>query len=132
MGNGFVTRASEILRKAFPRTTSEQPKDRLPMLDQPPRAVQVVAVLDGRVDADGVVDGGDEIVGMYGIKARIGAVAVGCAVGLAGTDAAAGDQASVAFGPVVAAAGADVVRRRGADLRRAAELADGEHERRIQ
>src|SRR5207237_8916698 len=105
---------SQFLRGAAAQPQAlglEQPENCLAMFDEPARALQVVAVFERRVDADGVIDRRDEIVGMHRIEARIGAVAVGGAVDLAGPHAAAGDQAGVTFGPVIAAAGADVVRR---------------------
>src|SRR5262245_53714424 len=62
----------------------------------------------------------------------IRAVAVGLAKHLAWAHSAAGDEARVARRPMIAAARADVVRRRRTDSRRAAELADHQHKRRVE
>src|SRR5258707_14089587 len=73
--------------------------------------------------------GRNEIVGMNRICLRVGAEPIGFAVCLAGPNSAAGDQARVTVGPVVAAAGTDIVGCRCADLRRAPEFADRDDKR---
>ena len=84
----------------------------------------------GRVDAEGVVDRGEQLAGVDGIGERGRAGLVGLAVDVAAADARAGDDGRVAVRPVVAAVGAVAVAG-GADalLRAAAELADGDDQR---
>ena len=69
---------------------------------------------------------------MYRQALGVGAVAVACTVNLAARDTTTGQETGVARRPMVAAAGTDVVRGRGADAWRSAELADGYHQRGIQ
>src|SRR5437660_1771321 len=69
---------------------------------------------------------------MYGMLLRIRAVAVRRSVDLPAAHAAARQQGGVTGGPVVASAGTDIVRRRGADLRRTPELAHRDHERLVE
>src|SRR5262249_1451788 len=63
------------------------------------------------------------------VRLRVRAKAVRFAVDLSGSDAAAGDEATVAGRPVIAAAGTDVVGRRRAEPGGAAEFADGQDQR---
>ena len=82
------------------------------------------------VDAEGVIDGGQQFSGVDG-------VGVGCATGFVGLaeyvtalDARAGDDTGVAVGPVIAAVGVVVVAAGGeALLWAAAKFADAQHER---
>jgi hypothetical protein len=60
---------------------SEQPDDRLAVLDQTARAVHSVPVLGLEVDPGGVVEGGDDVVAVDGRRLRVGPVAVRLAVG---------------------------------------------------
>ena len=87
----------------------------------------------GRVDAEGVVDRGQQLAGVDGVVERGGAGLVRLAVDVAAADAGAGDDGRVAVRPVVAAVGAVAVAR-GADalLRAAAELADGDDQRLVE
>jgi hypothetical protein len=85
-----------------------------------------VVVDDGSgIDAERVVDGGEQFGRMHGVFGGGGAGLVGFAVDVAALDARAADDAGVAVGPVVAAVGAVAVAG-GADafLGAAAELAD--------
>src|SRR5271166_5839877 len=92
-------------------------------LDQFTRLVEMVQHHGGRVDAEGVVDRGEQLAWMNGIGQRRRAGLVGLAVDVAPPDASAGDHGRVAIGPVVAPIRAVAVTR-SADplLRTAAEL----------
>src|SRR5271157_2161920 len=97
-------------------------------LDQLTRLVEVVQDHGGRVDAEGVVDRGEQLAWMNGIRQRRRAGLVGPAVDVAPLDARAGDHGRIAIGPVVAAIRAVAVARRADPLlRTAAELTDGNH-----
>src|SRR5271157_914764 len=98
-------------------------------LDQLTRLIEVVQDHGGRVDAEGVVNRGEQLARMNGIRQRRRAGLVGLAVDVAPLDARTGDHGRVAIGPVVAAIRAVAVAR-GADplLRAAAELTDGNHQ----
>src|SRR5439155_13432779 len=80
------------------------------------------------VDAQDRADGGHEVLDADGTIAHLGAVAVGRADGLAALDAAADQYTAPGLRPVVATASilADV------DLRRAAELAHPDDQRRVE
>jgi len=76
----------------------------------------------GRVNADTVVDRGQQFARMHGILDRSRGRLVGLAVDQAALDARAGDDARVAVGPVIAAVvGVGVARGADAALRAAAE-----------
>ena len=62
-------------------------------------------VFGGGVDAQRVIDRGNQVVRMDGVGFGPGAVAVGLAVDLSRTHAAAGNEKTVALGPVVAPCG---------------------------
>ncbi len=98
--------------------------------DQLAGLVEVVIDDGVGVDADGVVDGGDDVDGVSGILQRGGAGGVGLAVDVAAFDAGTGEDSGVAIRPVVAAVVAVAVAT-GADaaLRAAAEFAEGDDER---
>src|SRR5205807_3734027 len=99
-------------------------------LDQFARLVELVVDDGAGIDADAVVDGGEELAGVDGFFDGGGGGLVGLAVDQAALDAGAGDDAGVAIGPVIAAVVVVVVAA-GADaaLRAAAELAHGYHQR---
>jgi len=65
-----------------PTAPLEETRDRPAVLDEPARAVQRVVVVQGRVDPQGVVEGGDEVVGMHGQGAGGDTVLVGSPVNL--------------------------------------------------
>ena len=91
--------------------------------------VEVIHDHGGGVDAEGVVDGGEEFAGVDGVFNRSRAGFVGGAVDVAAFDAGTSKAGGVTVGPMVAAVGAVAVAG-GADafLRAAAKLADGDDE----
>jgi hypothetical protein len=63
------------------------------MFNQSARAVQRVPVLGFQIDAEGVIQGRNHVIGVNGRAVGISPVAVGGAVDLAAADSAAGYQA---------------------------------------
>ena len=106
--------------------------DRL-ALDQFAGLFQVVEHDRGRIDAEGMIDRGQQVAGMDAILDGGGRRLVGLAVDVPACNASAGNHGGVAVGIVVAAVGgAAVAGDVAAPLRGAAKLADGHHQRFVQ
>src|SRR5262249_12344191 len=67
------------------------------------RLVEVIVNHGMRIEADGVVDRGQEVARVDGAVQRSGGGAVAAAINKTAADAGAGDASGVAVGPVVAA-----------------------------
>ena len=90
-----------------------------------------MVVDDGaRIDADAVINSGQQIARMHGILQRRRCGLVGLAVDVAALDAGARDEGGIAVWPVIAAiVVVFIAARADAALRTAAEFTDGDHER---
>src|SRR5213593_3640376 len=74
-----VNRCERMMKSFRSVKSSEQPQDWSTMLHESAWSVQCVAVLGGQIDAQGMVDGGDQVVRVDGRVLGIGTVAVGLA-----------------------------------------------------
>ena len=102
-------------------------------LDQLARLVEVVVHDRIRVNAERVIDRGQQFGGMNGVRVRRTAGFVGFAEHIAALDAGPADHSGVAVRPVIPAIGAVVVAACGqTQLRTPAELANAQHEGVIQ
>ena len=97
-----------------------------------PWTIERVVVLGGRVDSQRVVKGRDQVVRMDRRALRIRPIPIRFPINLTATDSSAGQQAGVAFGPMVAAAGPDVVGCLHAEFWRSAKFSDCDYQGPIQ
>lgn len=101
---------------------SEQVRDRRAVVHDSDGAALGVGEAQFVVDAEGVVDGGGEVLGAVGRGDGVGGVFVGLAVDAAAADAGSGEQGGEQHAPVVAASGA-------VELRGATHFAKADDER---
>ena len=110
---------------------SKQTDHGVARLDKAAWAVEVIEIFRGRVNSDGVVECGEQVIWMHGVVCGPAAVVVGTPVTAASPDTTAGDEETLTFRPMVAATGTDVVCRLGADPGGTSKFADRHHKCRL-